>query len=911
MSRVWRLTAVLVLLTLAPLALLSYLSLSLAGDAVEREVEKRLRGTTETTAEMVRAELAGLTALVESYADRPTLQSAISRRDRDQIRFHLRELRSARPGIFTAFAADPDGRLLEIVPATPSIVGDDFSFRDWYRGVTRTGRPYVSEAYVTQASGQRVVVASAAPVRSPSGRPVAILVGAYDLEHLGNLAQRIGRAEEARLRVVDQRGNLVAGPGSVRGLVPFRSDPRVAAALAGRAGLGEFDTVDGRRVSAFAPVPDLGWAVTASVPSDAAYAAISDLRSTVLGIAGLLALVLLGALALFIRSLRQRERAEREALELAAINRAVLDSTLDAISMTDVGGNVVLRNAALDRLTQELGGAEGESPAERLAHAAERTTDPDGFRRTLAGLAEDMEKELLYEFELADARRSFALYSAPVLTPDGEPMGRIVTLHEVTREREADRLKTEMLATVSHELRTPLTGVLGFAELARRPDLDPATRDRYLTTIHSEARRLTALVNDFLDLQRMEAGAFTLTLEAIDLGDLLQAEAELFKTRSDAHRIVLELPSEPVPVAGDRERLVQVLENLLSNALKFSPAGGTVRIAAESLNGYARVSVHDDGLGIPADQQGSLFTKFFRVDTSDTRRIGGTGLGLALCREIVEAHAGEIGFESVEGSGSTFWFTVPAGVKREAKGPTRILVIEDDPTAASFLVESLSGDGFEIETTTTGEEGLRRALEDPPAAICLDIVFPHGVQGWEVLERLKADPATAHVPVVVCTGRNNRERAAALGAADFLAKPLSPEQLREAVRRVVHPPGCVLVVDDDPTVRRLVVETLSAQGLELHEASGGQEALDFLARRRPDAIVLDLMMPGVDGLEVLDRLQADPATRRIPVIVLTARRLAADEQRAISTRAAALLGKTEYSAEELRRLVAQAVGTAS
>jgi CheY-like chemotaxis protein len=186
--------------------------------------------------------------------------------------------------------------------------------------------------------------------------------------------------------------------------------------------------------------------------------------------------------------------------------------------------------------------------------------------------------------------------------------------------------------------------------------------------------------------------------------------------------------------------------------------------------------------------------------------------------------------------------------------------------------------------------------------------LPDGIQGWEVLERVKADPRTAHVPVVVCTGRNSRDRASALGAADFLAKPLSSDQLREAVARVVQPPARVLVVDDDPTVRRLVVETLSRDRLDVVEAADGAQGLAAVAEQRPDVIILDLMMPRVDGLAVLEKLQDDPEARSIPVIVLTARRLSADERRSISRRVVALLGKTEYSAEELRRLVAHAVG---
>jgi signal transduction histidine kinase/DNA-binding response OmpR family regulator len=910
------------IVTVLPLALLTYFSLQMSTDAVEREVESRLESTASLSATVVAQDLRSLTELAESYAGRPSLIDAASNlpgtRSREQIRFHLGELRSARSGVSVAFFVALDGRLIDIDPATPSIIGQDFSFRDWYRGLTRTRRPYISEAIIGQATGNPRVVVASTYVRSPEGRPLAIVAAAYSLAALQRLSNELAQAQAVKLKVTDQRGVLVAQSGGLpKALQSRSSDPRVRAALGGRSGITQLDTVDGRRVSAYTPVPQFGWTVTASVPANTAFAAVERLRTAVLGVVALLSLGLLGGLVLLGKNLRARTRAEEQAQREVRINEAVLEATTDGIALVDANGCIVAANGTFERFLGDMVGRpltlERDQPglgalAEEIA---ERTTDPQAYLSGVGRIAEDPTYVGLDEFQIAETGRAFLRYTAPVLDVHGEELGRLAVLREVTAEREAERLKSDLLATVSHELRTPLTGVLGFAELARRPDLDPATRDRYLATIHGEAKRLTALINDFLDLQRIEAGAFTLALEPLDLRTVLQAGTHLFETRSEAHTLELDVHEEPLLVAGDRERLAQVLENLLSNALKFSPAGGTVRLAAESLPGFVRVSVHDDGLGIPADQQGRLFTKFFRVDTSDTRRIGGTGLGLALCREIVEAHAGEIGFESVEGAGSTFWFTLPAGVRRDAAGPARVLVIEDDPGAAAFLVESLSGDGFEIETAATGEEGLRRALEDPPAAICLDIFFPHGIQGWEVLERLKENPATAHVPVVVCTGRNNRERAAALGAADFLSKPLSAEQLREAVRRVAQPPACILVVDDDVTVRRLVVETLRRDGLELIEAADGEEALTAVAERRPDAIVLDLLMPRVDGFEVLERLQADPETRTIPVIVLTAQRLSADERRTVTSRAAALLGKADYSAEDLRRLIANAVGDAS
>jgi CheY-like chemotaxis protein len=320
-----------------------------------------------------------------------------------------------------------------------------------------------------------------------------------------------------------------------------------------------------------------------------------------------------------------------------------------------------------------------------------------------------------------------------------------------------------------------------------------------------------------------------------------------------------------------------------------------------------RVSVSDSGIGIPADQQRHLFQKFFRVDSSDTREIGGTGLGLALSREIVEAHSGRMGFESVEGEGSTFWLELPSGAPRADGGRRRVLVIEDDPVAAELLGAQLRAEGYAVENVSSGEQGLARATEDPPAVVCLDIDLPGELDGWQVLARLKADPSTEAIPVVVCTGGNGRGKAATLGAADFLTKPFSGEQLRETMERLLpRKQGLVLVVDDEATVRRLVVDTL-ATGYELAEAADGIEALEAIAERRPDAVVLDLMLPRLDGFGVLEHLQQDPELRTIPVVVLTARQLTPEDRHLLRVQARALLEKGFYSQQELLSLISEAV----
>ena len=359
------------------------------------------------------------------------------------------------------------------------------------------------------------------------------------------------------------------------------------------------------------------------------------------------------------RRMRESERAHRTQ---AALQSELIDSTLDGICLTDADGNVLISNAPLRRLSIELGIPAVGTVPERLLAVAGRTTEPDRYRKRMREIADHPMEASADEFELQGSGRVFRGYTAPISDADGRFNGRIWTLREVTADRELDRLRDAFVAAVSHELRTPLTSISGFLEMLRDEEHSLGAAGRmYLDVIRRSTDRLQRLVEDLLLVAQIEAHRLELVLGTVDLDEIATAAVEAARPTATEKEVDLHLELDGAPtVRADAGRLAQVLDNLISNAVKFTDAGGSVTVSVVGNGPFARVAVTDTGVGIPIDEQGQLFSSFFRASTATRQAIPGTGLGLVIVRAIVEQHGGTIDLESREGTGTTVIVTLPA-----------------------------------------------------------------------------------------------------------------------------------------------------------------------------------------------------------------------------------------------------------
>ncbi len=560
--------------------------------------------------------------------------------------------------------------------------------------------------------------------------------------------------------------------------------------------------------------------------------------------------------------------------EEASKVRAILQSIADGVIVVDRENRIILANPA----SQQILGMAREELEGRFTHELPGLFQPGGL------FAQENPR-----FELMD--RYINVSSTPVVTDAGEMLGRVYVLRDITREVEADRAKSEFISTVSHELRTPLTSIKGYVDLillGSVGEITPMQRN-FLEVVRSNSNRLVDLINDLLDISRIETGRIVLSPEPLSIFDVVEEVVESARAEIERKQLTLEVrvPPDLPLVHADRKRITQVLTNLVSNAYKYTREGGRVEISARCENGFLTVSVSDTGVGISKEDQKKLFTRFFRADNPLRDEVGGTGLGLAISKSFVEMHGGKMWVESELNVGSTFSFSLPltqppAG-RQEEQGETRpagttavpgarILVVDDEPNITELLRYLLERAGYRVYTARRGEEALAIARQEHPDLITLDILMA-GMDGQEVLERLKADERTADIPVVIISIVAEKENLMALGAVDFLPKPLEEAELLLTIGRILGRPGetaTVLVADDDPDIVGWLRRVLTEQGYQVYEAADGEEALEAALAVLPDLIVLDLRMPKMDGREVITRLKLREETCEIPIIVITA-----------------------------------------
>jgi len=646
-------------------------------------------------------------------------------------------------------------------------------------------------------------------------------------------------------------------------------------------------------------------------------------------------------LSLFRQSAIEKQRLEGEAERQRRTIAAALEAISDGFVLYDPDDRILVANSKYceifsshspselrgksfrEVLEQNLASGqadlEGMSPQEWLKDRLRRHRDP-------AGLSD--EKRVGDKWVRITKRKILDGGTVAVYTDITELKQRQVELERAKSKAEsASEAKSHFLASMSHELRTPLNAIIGYSEMlieeARDHEDDDLVPD--LEKIASAGRHLLSLINDILDLSKIEANKMEVFLETFDLTDLLRDVSAtvaplMAKNRNE---FIQDLDGDLGTLHSDQTKLRQNLFNLLSNAAKFT-SGGQVQLSVRRENrangDWLVFKVSDTGIGMTPEQQDRLFNAFTQADASTTRNYGGTGLGLSITRSFCRMIGGVIKVDSEVGKGSVFTMEVPAQCKREADEATSAelsamltpgrtaLVIDDDPAARKLIAKALAEAGLASIEAASGAEGLAAARAHRPAAIILDIIMPHQ-DGWSVLRTLKSDPELCTIPVILATILADRELGLSLGAVEYLTKPIDTDKLIQTIEAHGGSNRDVLVIDDDQASREFLRRILVKRNWTVHEAADGVRGIEMMKRLLPRLVLLDLLMPEMDGFQTLSEMQRSPELQNIPVVVVTSKDLSANELSWLRDRAVAVVNKGANSRSQLVAALERQIGS--
>ncbi len=711
---------------------------------------------------------------------------------------------------------------------------------------------------------------------------------------------------------------------------------------------------------------------------------LSKKKYLILGFSLLVLATMIYVLLAFARSQNKRKQSEKALRQTEEKYRTIFENAVDGIFQTTSQGHYLSANPALARI---YGYESTEDLLTNLTNIEQQLYVDSNrrleFKRLIQeyGTVSDFESQVYSK----DGRTIWISENArAVRDSEGVLLFYEGTVQDITRRKQAEqerelaqaelqqakesaetanRAKSQFLANMSHELRTPLNAIIGYSEMLQEEaeDLDQEDFIPDLQKIHTAGNHLLGLINDILDLSKIEAGRMELYLETFDIATMVEDVVTTIQplVEKNANVLRVESANELGSMNADLTKVRQSLFNLLSNACKFTNQGtitltvsrggvgereskgegeqgrivySTFKPSDNSLTpslstqDWITFRVTDSGIGMTPEQMSKLFEAFSQADASTTRQYGGTGLGLAITKKLCQMMGGDVTVESEVGKGSTFTIGLPTQVIDPAKtqatsrlplksnlvpvGAKKVLVIDDDPTVHDLMQRFLTKEGFRVEGAFSGEEGLALAKELQPDAITLDVMMP-SMDGWAVLSGLKADPKLANIPVIMLTIVDNKNMGYALGASDYLTKPIDRDRLRVILNKYrSDSSSCpILIVEDDAPTREMIRRMLEKEGLTVMEAENGQIALERIAENQPELILLDLMMPQMDGFTFVNKLQQQESWRSIPVVVLTAKDITPEDRLRLNGYVENILQKEAYTCEELLSQVSTLVSS--